>query len=253
MFHEFRLSSSSLLLMLAVLVASAALLPCAPAGAAPPVEAAPAMTAPPVSLDWTVTLTSKYLFQGIDYSDGKSVLQPDLTLGYRGLSTTLWVNHDLHLRESNELDFTVQYSFDLAGLSVSPGYGYYRYPNRIGWEPSQEVILDLAADVPAEPSLSFHRDIDAGDGLYATLGIGTALPMAGLPLHAGMSLHYQGDYYGMSGIPSLEFGLGHELELGPWGLASQIARFTTWENGDFRGAAAIPDSWLFSISLLGHN
>ena len=48
-----------------------------------------------LSASWDVTIASKYLFQGIDYSEAKPVIQPEAILTVKGFSAILWFNHDL--------------------------------------------------------------------------------------------------------------------------------------------------------------
>ena len=117
----------------------------------------------PVTFSWGTAFASKYLFQGIDYSDGNPVVQPELSLEYRGFSLTSWFNVDLDERHVNEIDLLFAYRLELGDLSVTPGYARYRYPNK-DWEPSQEVYLDLSYATFLNLSLSSHYDFDAGKG-----------------------------------------------------------------------------------------
>jgi len=204
-----------------------------------------------LNMAWSLDFVSRYCFQGFDYSDGQPVLQPTLSLGYGGASGTLWFNHDLDLRRSDEFDWSIQYEESVGRLSVAGGYMYVRYPHRDGWAPSQEFYSDLSAELPLSPSLSIHRDFDAGKGWYLTAGASHPLIAAPLPLTLDSRLFYERHYYSMSGIPSAELRLGTEVRLGRMTVSPGVSRFQTWENGDFRGAAALDPAWVFSLSLGG--
>jgi hypothetical protein len=48
-----------------------------------------------------MSFASRYLFQGIDYSNGKPVLNPEADVSAGPISAKLWMNHDLDLGVSN--------------------------------------------------------------------------------------------------------------------------------------------------------
>jgi hypothetical protein len=203
----------------------------------------------PFTFNWDVTLASKYLFQGIDYSNGEPVLQPQLAAGYGNLSAAVWFNHDLDQTHTNEYDVTLAYSWSVSSLSVGAGYMYLTYPHREGWDPSQEVLLDLALDRPLSPSLSFHYDFDAGKGSYSTFGLSHELPIAFQPVGLSASLYYQNNYYEATGFPALELNAGVERAVGPFTVTPSVSRVLTWENGDFRDDLASPSTWLFAVNV----
>jgi Bacterial protein of unknown function (Gcw_chp) len=203
----------------------------------------------PVSVAWDATLASRYIWQGFDYSDGDPVLQPELTLGHGPLSLTGWWNYDLPDGQIDEFDLYAQFNASAGRLSYSLGYAYFDYPNRDGWDPSQEVNLDLSWDGPLAPSLSSHYDFDAGDGAYFTLGVSHDLPAPAGSLSVAANLFYQADYYGFTGIPSAELNTSWAWEAGPVTVTPSVSYFATWENGDFRGADAVPDRWLFQVNV----
>ncbi|MCA9755303.1 MAG: hypothetical protein KDA27_05830 [Candidatus Eisenbacteria bacterium] len=207
----------------------------------------------PVAVDWGLTFASRYLFQGQDLSNGKPVAQPELALSYGAISGSLWMNRDFAESHFNEIDGFVSVGRDFSKLWASIGYGYYEYPNRDDWDPSQEIIFDFALAAPVSPTLTVNYDFDAGDGYYATLGGSQALPGQLSTLSAYSNLFYQGSYYDVSGIPAWELGLATERELGGFLFAGAVSRFTTWDNGDFANEGAVPANWYFSLSIVGSN
>jgi hypothetical protein len=122
-----------------------------------------------------------------------------------------------------------------------------RYPNREGWAPSQELFADMSLEAPLSPTLSIHGDIDAGDGIYATLGL--TQPIAGV-LSAATNVFYQNHYYGMTGVPSVELKMSGAFNYAGMTLTPSLSRFATTDNGDFAEEARIPSGWLFSVNVI---
>lgn len=213
-------------------------------------DATPEAGASDLTASWSFTFASSYLFQGIDYSDGLPVLQPQLSIETRGLSALLWVNYDVETEVPNEYDLYLQRAWSVGRLSFSPGYAYLRYPHRAGWDPTHEALVDLSYDVPFEPSLSFHYDVAAGDGSYTTLGISHGLPGSLDILSLGSKLFYQSHYYATSGFPSWEVNTAATFEFPVVGIQLSTSYFMTWENGDFQGDAAVPSTWLVSMNFV---
>jgi uncharacterized protein (TIGR02001 family) len=202
----------------------------------------------PVTFSWKATVASKYLFQGIDYSNGHPVAQPELSLEYRGFSLTSWSNVDLDERQFNETDLLFTYGGELGDLSVTPGYARYAFPNK-DWEPSQEVYLDLSYATLLDLSLSSHYDFDAGKGAYFTLGLHRDVETSVGTFSAGSNLFYQRNYYEVSGIPSLEFTANYSRSIRSVSITPSVSYFATWDNGDFTEQSALPRQWLVSLTV----
>lgn len=203
----------------------------------------------PIQVSWALTFASKYLFLGVDLSDGNAVLQPELNVGVRNFSFTFWANHDLEVQKPNELDFVFAYAREMGRFTVSPGYAYYSYPNRNAWDPSQEVLLDISCSAPLSPSLRVNHDFDAGDGTYYTLGLSQGLESLALPLSLGANVFYQNHYYEQTGFTAAEFNVSAGYVAGPIEFSPSISYFATWENNDFAGSSRVPDTWHFAINV----
>lgn len=201
---------------------------------------------PSVSVD--ATFASRYLFQGFDYSDGKPVLQPEMIIGMGPFAATVWANQQPNVGQVNEIDISLKYTAKLGEVSIAPGYTNLSYPNRIGWEPSQEMTFDVGVTGPLSPTLSLHYDFGAGDGLYSTLGLTQSIRG---PLAMGLNVFYEHQYYGMSGIPATELKASASFSVGTLSVTPSISRFFTWANGDFRDAGSLPSNWLFAFNV-GH-
>jgi len=198
-----------------------------------------------ISASYDVLFASKYLFQGLDYSDSRGVAQPSVSLGVGGFTFNAWGNFQPDLDVLNEIDLSVKYTHDFHGLSVAPGYMALRYPNR-DWDPSQELFIELAAPGSLHPTLAVHYDFDAGKGSYSTLGV--SRPVRG-PLSLGANLFYQNQYYEMTGFPAVEIKASAALSIGVLGFTPSLSRFLSWQNGDFRDAAKLPPSWLLGVDF----
>ena len=221
------------------------LVPCAAAQVAP----ADSVSEPAATFEWSTSYASRYAFQGIDYSDGRPVLQPSVSASRFGFTAGLWGTADQTQRRLDEFDATVQRDLEHGRWSGALGYEYLRFPNRDGWSPTHEGYLDLAFDAAGSPSLSMHWDVAAGAGRYWTLGAVREFPAPGGTLGAGIKLNAQEHYYGMTGIPSVETRVSFAIPCAGLALVPSISRIWTWSNGDFRAEQAIAPGWLASVDL----
>lgn len=146
----------------------AAALPAAQAEDAPSAEAA-------------VGLYSKYVWRGFELSQDSLVIQPSVSVSYKGFGVGLWGNLDTNqagmASESfnwNETDLTLSYdgSFDKVGYSI--GYIYYDVDSA---EDTQELYASISLDVLLAPTLTLYKDIANFPGWYASLGIGYSVPL----------------------------------------------------------------------------
>ena len=203
----------------------------------------------PLSASGSMLFASRYLFQGIDYSNGQPVLNPEVDLSVGPISAKLWMNHDLDLGVSNEFDFSLLHEWKAKKFSLTTGYTYLWYPHRDGWDPSQELYLEASRDGTLNPSLSVHYDFDAGMGTYSTFGLshGFERPVGTLTL--GANLFYQDHYYGASGFPANEWNVHFEKSFHGATVTPSVSRFVTWRNGDFRDENAVKSAWLFAFQV----
>ena len=148
--------------------ALAATWPCGARG-----ESAPAATAqPPAELTekddkaWSaevsVDVLSDYVWRGMIANDNP-VWQPAVTLAYDtgdwgALSANVWSTFDLtHKRGSSnnsrraaglqEIDYTLSYAIEWAGVGLETGYIWYTYPNNNG-ATDQDIFASVSYDNP---------------------------------------------------------------------------------------------------------
>lgn len=127
--------------------------------------------------DLSVSLSSKYVWRGYELSKDSVVIQPSMTVGYKGFAFNLWGNLDadqdggLFDEEGgnwNETDLTLSYDGSVGMVGYSLGYIYYGLD---GAEDSQELYAGISLDTIAAPSLTIYRDFDAYEGWYINLGV----------------------------------------------------------------------------------
>lgn len=128
-----------------------------------------------------VSFLTDYLWRGQTYGED-GVIQPNLSIGFaNGLSLGVWANYivdwevlDSGLSNShlvNEVDYTVDYSFEAGPVGCSLGWILYDFP-RSGGAETQEVYVGLTLDTLLAPSITAYRDVRMIDGTYLSFGVG---------------------------------------------------------------------------------
>ena len=129
--------------------------------------------------DLSIAVLSQYIWRGQELSKDSVVIQPSMTIGYKGFSANLWGNTDTDPYTAsdeedednnwNETDFTLSYGKSFGILGVEGGYIYYGLED--GCDDSQELFLSLGLDTLLSPSLTVYKDIDSYPHWYFLLGI----------------------------------------------------------------------------------
>lgn len=121
-----------------------------------------------------VAFLSQYIWRGQELSRDSVVIQPSMTVSYRGFSANLWGNLDTDQYKSeedsnwNETDFTLSYGKEFGILSAELGYIYYSLDC---CDDTQEIYLAFGLDTFLSPSLTIYKDTDAYPMWYFLLGI----------------------------------------------------------------------------------
>jgi hypothetical protein len=217
---------------------------------------------PAVSAD--VTVASKYVWRGLRLTDDP-VLQPSLTVDYKGLGLNIWGNTDLTdvngtPGEINELDYTLSYSFSVDKVDLSIGVIQYTFPHT-DFEPTTEIYGTAALDVLLSPALSIYWDTDQVGGVYGTLGISHSFALGevrgispSLDLSGSIgfaSSNWNEGYYGVdsSGLvdllltASLSIPIDEYLSLAPFVSFSQVI------DSDLKNAVADDNATFFGATL----
>ena len=164
-----------------------------------------------VSVGVTADFFSKYVWRGQNLVDDW-VFQPGVSVGYKGLTGSVWGNLEMTDENGNsgeftEIDYTVDYSgkiTEIIGFSV--GAIYYDFPNT-GFDGTTELYWGFAFDVPLSPSITVYHDVDEVEGTYASLGIGHSFEFpesmpVGVDLGASLGWgdsDYNAGYWGTTG------------------------------------------------------
>jgi hypothetical protein len=114
---------------------------------------------------------SQYVWRGYALSDESIVIQPSVTLGYKGFSLNVWGNFDTDYFDDgsdyNETDFTLSYDWTYEIINLGVGYIYYDQD----YEDTQEFFFKAAFEGYLNPTFTFYRDIDAAKGLYVNFAV----------------------------------------------------------------------------------
>lgn len=182
-----------------------------------------AQTKPEFSVETLVA--NRYVWRGIVVTD-KPVLQPSVTAGLGGFSANIWGNVDLENGESfdlnsNEIDYTADYSMSGGPLDFSVGAIHYTFP---GTSTNATTEIYLGAGYPSllNPSITVYRDVQDCDGAYVSAGMSPSFGLDQWSTSLEMSLslgygsgRYNAFYYGDSGggLTDLFLGLGMPFAL----------------------------------------
>ncbi len=139
---------------------------------------------------------SQYIFRGYELSKDSVVIQPSLTVGYRGFEATLWGNLDTNDKYTkadkanwNETDLTLSYTYDFGPVKLGGGYIYYALE---GTDDSQELFLKLTGNFLLSPTLAIYQEVANYPGTYLNLGISHSFNLTKeITLDLGASIGYQ--------------------------------------------------------------
>ncbi|NDY42486.1 hypothetical protein G3N55_06470 [Dissulfurirhabdus thermomarina] len=147
----------------------------------------------------TVDVLSQYVWRGFALTEDSVVVQPSLTVGYRGFEANLWGNVDTdrrgalagqHLNSWTETDATLSYTASLGPVALTGGYIYYALDG-VAVDDSEEVFAAVALDAPLNPTLTVYREVAHLPSWYVTLAVShsVALPH-GMSLDLGAQAAY---------------------------------------------------------------
>jgi hypothetical protein len=134
--------------------------------------------------DFTAAVLTQYVWRGYELSRNSVVVQPSMTVGYKGFSANIWGNLDSkpyspgtasYTGTWNETDLTLSYAKTIGPVTVGGGYAYYSLaplnedaPDR---NDSQEVFAAVSLNTLLTPTLTIYKEIDHYRNWYFLLGI----------------------------------------------------------------------------------
>lgn len=143
--------------------------------------------------DLSVALLSQYVWRGYQLSHDSLVIQPSMTVGYKGFGFNLWGNIDTDTADTgennfNETDATLSYDGSIDKFGYGVGYIYYGLD---GLADEQEVYLSLSYDTLLSPTLTIYRDFAHTMGWYVLAGVSHSVPLTdSINLDLGASASY---------------------------------------------------------------
>ncbi len=150
--------------------------------------------------DLTTGFYSQYIWRGFALSRDSLVIQPSLTVSYKGVGVNLWSNLDTkqyaaddadETSNLNETDLTLSYDGAAGKIGYGVGYIYYGLD---GAKDTQDVYASISYDTLLSPSLTVYKDITGLQWLYAKVGIGHSFELAkDISLDLGASVSYLDD------------------------------------------------------------
>lgn len=135
--------------------------------------------------DFTASALSRYVWRGYELSRNSVVIQPSMTIGYKGFSVNLWGNQDTvpyspvsktsYTGTWNETDLTLSYTTTLGLFNVGGGYVYYSLAplnkDAADRDDSQELFATVSLNTLLSPTLTIYKEIDHYRNMYCLLGI----------------------------------------------------------------------------------
>ena len=140
-----------------------------------------------------VAVLSKYVWRGYELSRNSIVVQPSMTIGYKGFSANIWGNLDTdpyyggtgdksYSSSWNETDLTLSYAKTLGLFNVGAGYMYYSLgalnPDAADRLDSQEIFVSLGLNTLLSPTLTIYKEIDHYHNWYFLLGVSHAFELS---------------------------------------------------------------------------
>ncbi len=164
-------------------------------------EAAPAEDG--VTGEFATSILSAYIWRGQELTRHSVVVQPSMTIGYKGFSASLWGNLDTqpysaaeekYSSNFTETDVTLSYSHSFGMVTAGLGYIYYALaavtPGGTDLPDSQEIFATVGLNTILAPTLTVYKEIDHYHQWYATLGVSHTFSLhekVGLKLAASAS------------------------------------------------------------------
>jgi len=120
----------------------------------------------------SMSFLSKYMWRGYELSDGSLIVQPSMTLAYKGFGFNTWGNLDTSPADGgaalNETDLTVSYDTSKGPFGLGAGYIYYGLDSA---DDTQEFYLKTSYATILTPTLIMYKDFKAFPGYYFSLGL----------------------------------------------------------------------------------
>ncbi len=211
----------------AIILLAATILPAAAQESKPSAEPPGAPVAAPAAedkptFDFTTYALSKYVWRGYENTRGSIVIQPSMTLGYKGFSANLWGNLDTKPYSTSDIsysstwtetDLTLSYTKTFGIVNAGLGYIYYGLgasnPGGVKPPDSQEIFVTVGLNTLLNPTLTVYDEIDHYHNYYALLGISHTFELSKIiSLKLGASASYLKSNYADAALFNAGGGYG---------------------------------------------
>ena len=128
----------------------------------------------------SVALMSQYIWRGQELSHDSMVMEPSMTIGYKGFTYNMWGNMDTdrHTDGSKtkwtETDTTISYGTSAGPVKLNGGYIYYALDSV---DDSQEVFLSAGLDTFLSPTITVYREFAHYPSWYITAAVSHSVPV----------------------------------------------------------------------------
>lgn len=195
-------------------------------------EAAEARAQERPQFSFSLDILSQYVFRGVAFSRDSAVLQPSVTISYKGFAANIWGNFDTRERNPfgisrpdrnnpkwNETDFTVSYSREIfKDFSGTVGLIYYALDGNNSPDDQLEIFMALGYKIPRLDlgvGFAVYREVSHFPGWYLEWYLSRSfnLPFAGanLELYASWSAELSEDH---AAFPTKDGGKYRSLHAG---------------------------------------
>lgn len=210
-----------------------------------PTQEAAAPERPSIAAE--VALLSKYVWRGYELSNNSLVIQPSITVGYKGFSANLWGNLDTYYddmdhattdqAEWTETDFTLAYDHTFGLVNLGGGVIYYALDAA---DDSVEIFVKIGGNFLLSPTLTVYREVYRYPGWYFNLGISHSfdLPWWDMSLDLASSVGY---YYSDDDDFVEVDKVG-----GTW--VSTSTKYRNFHDGSISAALNIPFATYFTVT-----
>jgi hypothetical protein len=140
--------------------------------------------------DLTVSALTQYIWRGYEMSRNSVVIQPSMTIGYKGFSANIWGNLDTspysptgasYTGTWNETDFTLAYAKTVGLFNIGGGYAYYSLAamnkDAADRNDAQELSVSVGLNTLLSPTLTVYKEIDHYRNWYFQLGVSHILEL----------------------------------------------------------------------------
>ncbi|MCK4248330.1 MAG: hypothetical protein KAX15_00965, partial [Candidatus Omnitrophica bacterium] len=148
----------------------------------------------PIEVSADIAVNSKYIWRGF-MMDDDPVMQEGVYVSAYGFTVSMWGSFDIDADDSlnsDEVDYTVDYTRGFGNISLSAGHIYYDFP--AADTASREFYAGVGLDTLLSPVLTWYHDYGeedsgGGDGDYIVLELGHSLSLGQSPVSLDLSGH----------------------------------------------------------------